>query len=84
MVFARPSRPLFSTGSEEHQFWSYAFTILRSYLLESSTLQVETKVGLLLFEPTMTSIPYSLRSTLPCATVWPPELMDALLVPAGR
>lgn len=47
------------------------------YLFRTSALQVETKVGSLLLGPTRTSIPYSLRRTVPCATVCPPALISA-------
>ena len=50
----------------------------------TSALQVETKVGLLFSLPTMTTTPNSLIRTLPLATVWPPALMLAPVVPTGR
>jgi len=49
-----------------------------------SALHKETKAGLLLLLPTITTIPYSLLKTVPCATVWPPAFISTLGVPAGK
>ena len=49
-----------------------------------SALHSDTNVGFELSFPTITTIPYSLFKTVPCATVCPPEFIFAFVVPAGK
>ena len=54
------------------------------YLFKISALHNETKAWLLLLFPTITTIPYSLLYTSPCATVWLAALISTDGVPAGK
>ena len=49
-----------------------------------SALHNDTKEGLLLSLPTITTIPYSLFNTSPCATVCPPALISTFCAPTGK